>query len=43
MALICILGQLVVFRKLTFKRLPFYAISIRFAHPAAWAEGVQKY
>jgi hypothetical protein len=43
MTLICILSQLVVFRKLTFKRLPFYFNSIRFAHPRFKAEGVQKY
>jgi hypothetical protein len=35
MAFICILSQYVVFRKLTFKRLPFYSNSLRFAHPAA--------
>ncbi|SHM58434.1 hypothetical protein SAMN05216311_102556 [Chitinophaga sp. CF418] len=35
MTLICILSQQVVFRKLTLKRLPFYSISLRFAHPAA--------
>jgi len=34
MTLICILSQLLVFRKLTFKRLPFYSNSIRFADPA---------
>ena len=43
MALICILSQLAVFRKLTLKRLPFYSISLRFAHPAEIAGGVQKY
>lgn len=41
MALICILSQLVVFRKLTLKRLPFYSISLRFAHPAVFGRSAK--